>query len=195
MRGIVACSLLAGILGVGSVLVGHRVIARDVPAPAEQIQREIDILRAGGEGANSQRLLMLEDVLEDWTAQSPATASAAEESSVERVRDAVDMEPRWDRGVTGCEAIPQRILTADEVEDAVCLSVPISAEGTSRYIAISPEGVVRVVRFADSETPRRLADQVISSEIASDARARYEVFGNGTVVIRANGGTATINVR
>ena len=67
-----------------------------------------------------------------------------------------------------CEPV-QGLLGADELAGATCLSIP-QPDGTSRFVAVAPDGVVRTVHFGNDGAVDRLDDTHLGGPPAPDAR-------------------------
>jgi hypothetical protein len=180
----------AVVASIGLTAVGVAGAARRQPAPTEaerQIQREIDAMTDSGIPANHPKVELLEDQRDEL--RRGARASPPEEPGVDlgqRVADAeaaVKTGPAWQSGTVDCEPVPQ-ILTADEVAGAICVSVP-QPDGSTRYVAVGGDGVVRTVSFgADGEVGRGPNRQVPGGVVPGD-----------TAVAPTDGGDIRVTVR
>lgn len=193
----VGLAIVAGLaLGPGPSSQAQRPPQRQAPAAA-QVQAEVDAMIADGVPRNDPKVRMLEaDVraLEAAAAAPPraepgvdrnAIAALADEGAIARTpaeARARASEMRSDQpavlGTVECEPIPQ-LLSAREVSGATCYSVP-QADGTSRYVAVTPGGQVLVVRFAPAGDVRRLPDTSLPAG-TSAAQVRPDTAGNLTV--------------
>jgi hypothetical protein len=198
----------------GAVLVAGAAAAssgRDTqPAPpqaAVELQREVDAMRTAGLPPDDPKVEMLEAEVDALIAGTSAEAvpDAGMDAPANRSGDAslsstpqeavqaageVDSDRSADPGAVECEPVPQA-LDAAEVADASCLSVP-QPDGTTRYVAVRPTGVVHVVRFASGQV-ERLADRQLPPEAGSEPRLVPDEAGDVRVM---SGGAevATIDV-
>jgi hypothetical protein len=194
-------AIVAGMsLGPGPTSQAQRPTPRQAPAAA-QVQAEVDAMIANGVPRNDPKVRMLEAdarALEAAAAAPPraepvtepgadrnAIAALADEGAVARTpaeARARATEMRSDQpaelGSVQCEPIPQ-LLSAREVKDAACHSVP-QADGTSRYVAVTPAGRVLVVQFAPGGDVRRLPDTRLPAG-TSAAQVTADTAGNLTV--------------
>jgi hypothetical protein len=67
--------------------------------------------------------------------------------------------PAWQSGTVECEPVPQ-VLTAKELAGATCASVP-QPDGSSRYVAVGRDGVVRTVDFGTDGKVSRSPDRQV----------------------------------
>ncbi len=77
--------------------------------------------------------------------------------------------PAWQSGTVECEPVPQ-ILTAEEVAGATCVSVP-QPDGSTRYVAVGRDGVVRSVAFGPDGKVGRGPDRSVPGGVAPGATA------------------------
>jgi hypothetical protein len=149
--------------------------APEPPGAAVELQREVDAMQAGGLPADHPKVQMLQREVEALLAGTGATpvpdpgapapgarGQAATPEQAIRLEDQIDAGDAGDEAESGaveCEPIPGA-LTATEVTEATCLSVP-EPDGTSRYLAVEPSGVVHVVSFGDGGRVERLPDEQV----------------------------------
>lgn len=158
------------------------------PTPLErQLQDEIDGMIASGLSRHDPKVDMLRDQLAELQAGDAARpprepgvdtgkvlagdeAQAARQDSAARDRastlaaEAAPPAPappataqsEWQSGKVECEVVPG-LLGPAEIAGATCASVP-QPDGTSRYVAVGRDGVVRSVLFGADGHVRRLAD-------------------------------------
>jgi hypothetical protein len=164
---------------VGLAGVGIAGAARHRPAPVpveREVQSEIDAMIASGAPAHDPKVELLRDQLAELRRGSHTTPpkepgvdlgqlvadALAAEADAARAHVAQDQASspataqttRWQSGTVVCEPVPQ-LLTVQEIAGATCLSVP-QPDGSSRYVAVTPTGVVRTVEFGnDGEVQRR----------------------------------------
>jgi hypothetical protein len=173
------------------------------PGAAVQLQQEIDAMRAAGLPADHPKVEMLQREVEalvagtdavpvpDPGAGRPAGPGARGQASTPeqavRLEDEIDAGDEAQSGTVECEPVPQA-LSAAEVAGASCLSVP-QPDGTSRYLAVDPSGLVHVVRFGDDGHVERLPDQRLPAgaqagrvELVPDADGEVQVLSGGTEV-------------
>ena len=146
----------------------------------QQLQAEIDALRASGLPANHPKVRMLQRSLDQLRAPAPAhpprdprgdvgaLLSEAREQQADPQAAAAEAaaagEPLWESGTVECEPVPG-LLSAAEVAGATCVSVP-QPDGTSRYVALGADGVVRTVRFGVDGEVERLPDTQVAAGLA-----------------------------
>jgi hypothetical protein len=138
------------------------------------LEAEIDALVDAGLADDHPRVSVLRDDLADLEGAVPAPGPvAADEPGVDlgeilgppgrgaRSADPqhADSGPR-DVGLVQCEPVPPDQLTAEEIDAALCASVPRPDGGTD-YAALAPDGTLRIVRFGPDDTVTRLPDQRI----------------------------------
>jgi hypothetical protein len=194
---VVGLAIAAGLaLGPGPSSQAQRPAPRPAPAAA-QVRAEVDAMIANGVPRNDPKVRMLEAdarALQAAAAAPPraepgvdpdAVAALADAGAVARTpaeARARSSEMRSDQpavlGTVQCEPIPQ-LLSARDVTGATCYSVP-QADGTSRYVAVTPAGKVLVVKFAPGGDVRRLPDTRLP-EGTSAAQVSADNAGNLTV--------------
>jgi hypothetical protein len=146
----------------------------------EQLQAEIDALRASGLPADHPKVRMLQRSLDQLRAPVPArprrdpqgdVGALLSESDARRAdpraaaaEAAAEGEPLWESGTVECEVVPG-LLTAAEIAGALCVSVP-QPDGTSRYLAIGADGVARTVLFGADGQVRRLPNRQVAAGLA-----------------------------
>lgn len=155
--GIVLVTIVLAGVGVGAAAGAS--FSTPPPTPVErQIQDEIDGLRAGGVPEDSPKVAMLREQLARLrtgdTARPPRERGVDTGAVLAGRTD--DATPAWQSGKVECEVVPN-LLSAAEVAGATCASVP-QPDGTSRYVAVDRDGVIRVVRFGRQGDVRRLPD-------------------------------------
>src|SRR5690606_915211 len=74
-----------------------------------------------------------------------AMIEEAEEAEAREEAGVAPAEPAWESGEVLCEVVPG-ILGPDEIAGARCASVP-QPDGTTRYVAVAPDGTVPTVAF------------------------------------------------
>ena len=155
-----------------------------------QLQSEIDDMRASGVPADSPKLRMLQDSLDqlrspgigrprhdpqgdvsgllsgDTGAVQPQSGLASA-SGDDAVGTAGGASGDWDSGVIDCEPIPG-LLSAADVAGATCVGVP-QPDGTSRYVALGADGVARTVLFGANGQVQRLPDTQVPAGLARGA--------------------------
>jgi hypothetical protein len=151
------------------------------PIPLEQqLQSEIDALRASGLPASHPKVQMLQRSLDQLRAPVPAhpprdprgdvgaLLSEAREQQADpqaaAAEAAAEGEPLWESGTVDCEPVPG-LLSAAEVAGATCVSVP-QPDGTSRYVALGADGVARIVLFGADGQVQRLPDTQMAAGLA-----------------------------
>jgi hypothetical protein len=105
----------------------------------------------------------------DRAAWSGARSAAAAGVAGQHTTAGVHTGPASQSGIVECEPIPQ-ILTAEEVAGATCLSVP-QPDGSSRYVAVGRDGVVRTVAFGPDGKVGRRPDRRVPGGVAAGATA------------------------
>jgi hypothetical protein len=190
-----ALVVAAGLAAAGVVVAGGRGDASRSQAPpttspaAAQVEAEAEAMVDAGASPNDPKVEMLEqdaEALEDAAETPPrpepgvdlaAKADAGQQASTPSEARALTEEMRSDQpAVTGgvmCEPIPQ-LLSAEEVAGARCYSIP-QPDGTSRYVAVTPDGRVLIVEFAPGGEVRRLPEsrlpagaQTATAQLAPD---------------------------
>jgi hypothetical protein len=176
----------AAVLGLGGPGDAHTPAPRPHPSPAAaQVRAEADAMVADGVPADDPKVRMLEHdarALDDAAAGPPRAdpgddpaAVAARADAGEVARDPAEARARTEemrspqpaeRGAVLCEPVPV-VLAAQEVEGASCFSVPV-ADGSSRYVAVTPAGTVRVVAFGAGGDVRRLPDTGLPAGAGAD---------------------------
>jgi hypothetical protein len=144
-------------------------LSRPAPVPMErQLQEEIDGMVAAGVPADSPKMAMLEDQLDqlragadahppqDTGADTGALLSKAAAAEKAEADGAAPAGPAWDSGPVECEVVPG-LLGPGEIAGATCVSAP-QPDGTERYVAIGADGVLRTVSFGPDGHVRRLPD-------------------------------------
>jgi hypothetical protein len=96
----------------------------------------------------------------------------------------VSTGPAWQSGTVECEPVPQ-LLTADEVAGASCLSVP-QPDGSTRYVAVGRDGVVRTVAFRPDGEVGRGPDRKVPGGVAAGATA-VEPTADGDIRVTLEG--------
>jgi hypothetical protein len=151
------------------------------PTPLEQqLQEEIDALRASGLPAGHPKVQSLQRSLDQLRAPVPAhprrdprgdvgaLLSEAREQQADPRAAAAEAaaagEPLWESGTVDCEPVPG-LLSAAEVAGATCVSVP-QPDGTSRYVALGADGVARTVMFGTDGQVQRLRDTQVPTGLA-----------------------------
>jgi hypothetical protein len=146
----------------------------------EQLQDEIDALRASGLPASHPKVQMLQRSLDELRTPVPShprrdprgdvgalLSEASEQQADPRAaaaEAAAEGEPLWESGTVDCEPVPG-LLTAEELAGATCVSVP-QPDGTSRYVALGADGVARSVLFGADGHVRRLPDTRMPAGLA-----------------------------
>jgi hypothetical protein len=97
------------------------------------------------------------DRARDRAVRTRAGSAAAAGIAGQATTGGVLAGPAWQSGTVECEPLPQ-ILTAREVAGATCLGVP-QPDGSTRYVAVGRDGVVRTVAFAPDGQVRRGPDR------------------------------------
>lgn len=151
------------------------------PTPLEQqLQDEIDALRASGLPASHPKVRSLQASLDQLRAPVPAhprrdprgdvsgLLSEAREQQADPqaavAEAAAEGQPLWESGTVDCEPVPG-LLTVDELAGATCVSVP-QPDGTSRYVALGADGVARTVLFGADGQVQRLPDTQVAASLA-----------------------------
>ncbi|HEX6417240.1 MAG TPA: hypothetical protein VFZ77_02045 [Acidimicrobiales bacterium] len=98
----------------------------------------------------------------------------------------------WESGPVLCEPVPG-LLAAEDVAGARCVSVP-QPDGSARYVAVSPGGVVRSVRFGNDGEVHRLPDARLPAPVAPDAALAPTPTGD-LQVEPPGGPAATLDLR
>jgi hypothetical protein len=96
-------------------------------------------------------------------AESAASAGIAGQATTA----GVPTGPAWQSGTVECEPVPQ-ILTVREVAGATCLGVP-QPDGSTRYVAVGRDGVVRTVVFGPDGQVTRGPDRSVPGGAAPGA--------------------------
>lgn len=169
------------------------------PDAVTELQREVDAMRADGLPADHPKVRMLEREIGALEAGSTATtvpdpgmsgaargARAASPVEAAELADELGADQSAEAGTVECEPVPQALTAAEVAAAASCLSVP-QPDGTSRYLAVEPEGTVHVVSFGDDGRVTRLEDRELPAEAAAagdddDVTLVPEPDGSVTVV-------------
>lgn len=166
----------------GLTAVGIAGAARREPPPTEaerQIRGEIDAMLDSGVPENDPKVVLLEDQAEELRRSNRsnpprepgidlgrrvADARASEGVAGRATAAGVATGPAWQSGAVECEPLPG-ILTAAEVAGATCLGVP-QPDGSSRYVAVGRDGIVRTVAFGSDGTVGRGPDRRVPGGLA-----------------------------
>jgi hypothetical protein len=195
---VVAALVVGGLLAAGAY---EPATAEDetVPPPVQQLQDEVDAMVAAGVPEDDPKVEMLQadadDLAADWgrrgrpergvdlRAGAGGGAASTPDEAV-RIAGEVGAEQPAVSGPVECEPIPQR-LEAVEVAGARCVSVP-QADGSSRYVAVTPAGDVHTVAFGADGEVRRLPDTSVDPaamgpgvEVAPSASGGIELRRGG----------------
>lgn len=159
--------------------------ADEVPEAVRQLEHEIDAMRASGLEADHPKVELLQDEVDalvegmdarpprdpgldqDAGGSAPAGIQAVTPEDAARTAEEAGAGSGAEAAEVECEPIPHT-LTADDLADAVCASVP-QPDGTSRYVAVLPTGAVHVVGFAGDGAAERMPDQTLPVAAASAA--------------------------
>lgn len=173
--GVVAAALaVAGLFALGA----HEPATADdevIPPPVQQLRDEVDAMVDAGVPEDDPKVEMLteeaDDLASDWGRAGRAEpgvdlragagrggAASTPDEAIRRA-DAIGAEEPAVSGAVECEPIPQR-LEAVEVAGARCVSVP-QADGSSRYVAVTPSGEVHTVTFGEGGEVQRLPDTTV----------------------------------
>jgi hypothetical protein len=200
-----AAVVLAAVVlaGVGAGAAASASFSKPPPTPMERlVQDEIDAMIAGGVPKDSPKLAMLRQQLAELrtgdTARPPRepgvdtgavlagptrTASGKAASGTAEAKVATEAAgaptttaPAWQSGPVECEAVPNALGAAD-IAGAVCASVP-QPDGTSRYVAVGRDGVVRSVLFGPGGQVRRLPDARAATPAAPGTRVAATARGD-----------------
>ncbi len=201
----VAIALALG--GAGDAPASQAPRPRQSPGAA-QLRSEVDGMIAEGVSPDDPKVRMLEDDARalDAAAAAPhradpsvdANAVAAQADAGRLARTPAEAQARADemrssqpavRGTILCEPVPG-MLTAAEVAGATCYSVP-QADGTSRFVAVTPGGKVLIVEFAPGGDLHRLPDRALPPGTApADATMRAGTSGDLLVSSPGRGTTS-----
>ena len=174
------------------------------PGAAVELQQEIDAMRAAGLPADHPKVRMLQREVEALVAGTDAAPvpdpgqpapnargqAATPEQAVrlEEQIEADDTDDEAESGTVECEPVPQALTAAEVGSASSCLSVP-QPDGTSRYLAVEPSGLVHVVRFGDGGSVERLPDRRLPPVAAAgrvtlvpDPDGEVQVLSGGTEV-------------
>lgn len=173
---------------------------------AAQIRSEIDGMIAEGVSPTDPKVQMLRNdarALDTAAAAPPqadpgvdANAVAAKADAGQVARTPAEAQARTEemrstqpavRGTILCEPVPG-MLTAAEVAGATCYSVP-QADGTSRFVAVTPAGKVLVVEFAPGGDVHRLPDAALPPG-TTPAHATVSASTSGDLVVSPPGRAA-----
>jgi hypothetical protein len=187
-RGTVLLAVLALSAVAASAAASSALSRSNAPAPVTlqaQLQSEIDDMLAAGVPADSPKVRMLQESLDQLRSpdigQPPRDPAGDVSGLLSRDPSAVQPQagveeapdglvgagggaPEWESGTVECEPIPG-LLTAAEIAGALCVSVP-QPDGTSRYLAIGADGVARTVLFGADGQVRRLPDTQVAAGLA-----------------------------
>ena len=203
---VTAALVVVGLLGAGTY---EPATADDerVPPPVQQLRDEVDAMVAAGVPENDPKVEMLSDEADDLAADwgrrgrpergvdlrsRPGGGSAASTpDEAIRMADEIGAEQQAVSGPVECEPIPQR-LEAVEVAGARCVSVP-QADGSSRYVAVTPDGEVHTVAFRAGGEVERLPDTTVPPgavgadvEVVPSAAGDIELRRGGRAVGRVD---------
>lgn len=215
-RGTVALAVLA--LGaVAASAAAGAALTEPAPTPVEQqLADEIDGMVDAGLPRDHPKVEMAEEMLaalEEGSADpgpgepgvdvaallAEAETEDARRDEAERradagagARSADPAAAGWESGTIACEPLPG-LLTVDELAGARCLGVP-QPDGTARYVAVSPGGVVRTVRFGNDGEVGRLPDTRLPGP-ADPAAALAPTPAGDLRVAPPGGPAATVDLR
>lgn len=215
-RGAVLVAALALAAVSASAAASAALSDEQVPVPAEQqLQAEIDGMIEAGLPEDDPKVEMVEDQLEalEDGARVPARrergvdtgALLAEAETADESLAATERGARtatadatvagdaagWESGTILCEPLPG-LLSIDELAGATCLSIP-QPDGTSRYVAVAPDGVVRSIHFGNDGDVYRLDDARLPSPAVPGAS--FAPTPEGDLQMTPPGGpTATVDV-
>lgn len=168
------------------------------PAPTaveQQLRAEIEGMVDAGVPRDDPKVALVEEQLADVEAGDGARGPTEPGVDVGALLAEARAEPAggtpWQSGAVLCEPVPD-LLSADDVADATCLSVP-QPDGTGRYVAIAPDGVVRTVRFGNDGDVRRLPDRRVPGRPAPGAAMSPTPQGDLRVT-PPGGATATVDL-
>ena len=178
---LLAAVILAGVGASAAASASLSSTSSSAPTGVEQqLQDEIDALRAAGLPASDAKVRMLQRSLDRLRAPVPANprrdprgdvpallSEASEQQADPRAaatEAAAEGEPLWESGTVDCEPVPG-LLSAAEVAGATCVSVP-QPDGTSRYVALGADGVARTVMFGIDGQVQRLPDTQVPAGLA-----------------------------
>ncbi|HYZ98352.1 MAG TPA: hypothetical protein VE575_06350 [Acidimicrobiales bacterium] len=220
-RGYRGALVLAVGAAIGLTAIGVAGAARRQPEPPplqRQIEDEIDAMVDAGVPADSPKVELLEEQVDELQRGNRATPRpepgvdlgerVAEARAAERAEErapsgapgaarqnttrGVPTGPAWDRGVVECEPVPG-VLTAEEVADATCVSVP-QPDGSNRYVAVGGDGVVRTVAFGDDGAIGRRPDRPLPPGLAR-GKASFAPTDGGDLRVNVPGrASVTIEV-
>ena len=125
----------------------------------------------------------------DRAVRTPAGSAASAGVAGQATTAGVPTGPAWKSGTVECEPVPQ-ILTAQEVAGATCLGVP-QPDGSTRYVAVHRDGVVRTVAFGPDGEVRRGPDRLVPGGAAPGATVGPTAGGDIGVTV---GGRAPVTV-
>jgi hypothetical protein len=181
----------------------------EVPEAVTQLEAEIGAMRAGGMDADDPKVELLQDEvdalregLDARPPRDPGLSSSAAGARSSTPEDAIRSAETAGAGggaeaaEVECEPIPHA-LEAEDIEDAVCASVP-QPDGTARYVAVVPTGAVHVVGFAGDGAAERLPDQALPVGAAAAPSSDLTLVpdADGDLVVEADGEElATLDLR
>jgi hypothetical protein len=119
---------------------------------------------------------------------SPLTAEAAPPASAPSPAGSEAAKSDWQSGKVECEVVPG-LLGPAEIAGATCASVP-QPDGTSRYVAVGRDGVVRSVLFGADGHIRRLPDTRLATP--APAGTGMAPTAKGDLRVTPPGGAPTV---
>jgi hypothetical protein len=151
------------------------------PEPGVNLGQRVADAKAAEKAANRAR---------DHALRTQAGSATQAGIAGQATTGGVPTGPAWQSGTVECEPVPQ-VLTAEEVAGATCLSVP-QPDGSTRYVAVGRDGVVRTVVFAADGRVGRGPNREVPGGVAPGATAvgptaagdiRVTVGGNAPVTV------------
>jgi hypothetical protein len=128
------------------------------------VEDQLAAIEDGAGEPAQERGVDVEAMLEEAAGDADVAAATEARGAAPGARPATDEDLAWESGPVLCEPVPG-LLSAEEIAGATCLSVP-QPDGTNRYVAVAPDGVVHSVRFGNDGEVRRLEDTHAGGPVA-----------------------------
>lgn len=157
----------------------------------DMVEDQLAALEDGAGEPVREQGVDVEAMLEEAAGDADAAAAAEARGAAPGARPPTDEDLAWESGPVVCEPVPG-LLSVEEIDGATCLSVP-QPDGTNRYVAVAPQGVVRSVHFGNDGDVRRLDDTHLGQPVPEGATLAPTPEGHVRVTPPGRG-PATVDV-